>query len=127
MTCSVLIVEDEFLVAMELEHILRQSGHTVVGIASDRDGANAVAGPVDIALVDMNLRDGPTGPKIAQDLTERHGARIIYVTANPKQIGTPSHNVCGLVQKPFVAKSILNSIDHAASRDMSAGGELVRF
>ncbi|MGE0725779.1 MAG: response regulator, partial [Alphaproteobacteria bacterium] len=63
MGARILIVEDEILVAMELEYILREAGHDVAGIAADTSSVGRLAAPdIDLALVDLNLRDGVTGP-----------------------------------------------------------------
>ena len=77
---GVLIVEDQFLVALDLEHIVASAGYPVVGIATARSEIEALAVPPKIAFVDINLRDGPTGVEIARALAERFGTRIIFVT-----------------------------------------------
>lgn len=105
---NVLIVEDEIFVAMDLERILEDAGYHVMAIAADQQEAlSAAASGVELAFVDMNLRDGPTGPIIARDLAKRFGVRIVYVTANPGQIGEPAVNAVGCIRKPFSEASIL--------------------
>ena len=104
---SVLIVEDEIFVAMDIERILVDAGYDVVAIAADHDEALAAAATADVAFVDLNLRDGPTGPDIARDLAARFGIRIVYVTANPTQIGVPASNAVGCIRKPFSEPAIL--------------------
>jgi len=98
---SVLIVEDEFLIALQIESILIERGYRVVGIVSDLAGLAAMSEPPDVALVDLNLRDGPTGCAIAAQLARDHGTRIVYVTANPAQIAEPAPTAIGIVHKPF--------------------------
>lgn len=112
-SCKVLIVEDEFLVAMQLEDILEDGGHAVVGLVPDRAGLGRIAVAPDVALVDLNLRDGLTGPRIAEDLCRKYGARVIYVTANPGQIDVPAETAIGVVQKPFSRDAILSAIAYA--------------
>lgn len=58
----VMIVEDQALLAMELELVLAESGCDVVGCAMDRAGAFAIAERErpDLALIDINLLDGMT-------------------------------------------------------------------
>lgn len=102
----VVIVEDEFLVALQIEDILLDHGYEVVATVPDLAAAEAVSQMVDVALVDLNLRDGPTGPEIARRLSTRFGARIIYVTANPAQIGVPAPTAIGVVHKPFSRETI---------------------
>ncbi|MGV3769023.1 MAG: response regulator [Sphingobium phenoxybenzoativorans] len=114
MTKRVLIVEDEIFVALEIEHIVRAVGMEVSAIAADRKDALAAAPDSDIALVDLNLRDGPTGPLIGQALAERHGVRVIYVTANPAQIGASAANALGVITKPFRETTIRAALMAAA-------------
>lgn len=123
----VLIVEDEIFVALDLENILMSSGYTVSGIAADQASALSFAGDSDVALVDVNLRDGPTGPAIAETLARQYGIRIIFVTANPGQIGDAEDLAVEVVNKPFRADAIISSVQHAARTKQfqlrQAGGE----
>ncbi len=115
MSKKVLIVEDEIFVALEIEQIVEDAGFEVGAIAADREAALESADGCDIALVDLNLRDGPTGPSIGMDLAMRHGIRVIYVTANPAQIGEASVAALGVVTKPFRAPSISAALTLAAA------------
>jgi len=115
MSKRILIVEDEIFVALEIEQIVEDSGFRVGAIAADRDAALASARDCDIALVDLNLRDGPTGPAIGMELASRYGVRVIYVTANPAQIGAASVAAMGVITKPFRAHSISAALRLAAA------------
>jgi DNA-binding response OmpR family regulator len=117
MSANVLIVEDEFLIAMQLEDIVTSGGHTVVGIVCDHASLGGIGEPPQVALVDLNLRDGPSGLAIAMDLARRHGTRILYVTANPSQIVQPAPTAVGVVQKPFSPRTILAAIAIAIGND----------
>jgi DNA-binding response OmpR family regulator len=127
-TTNVLIVEDEFLVALELEDILTDAGYKVVGIIPDQASVHALADTPQIALVDLNLRDGPSGATIARLLAEQFGTVIVYVTANPAQIGSPASTAVGVVQKPFSQCAILGAVavalNGAASDEMPPELEL---
>jgi len=112
---KVLIVEDEFLVALQLEDILADGGHAVIGTCPDRASLGLLGDIPDVALVDLNLRDGLTGPAIARDLSGLYGSRVIYVTANPGQIDIPAPTAIGIVQKPFTRQAILAAISYALS------------
>lgn len=114
MAKKVLIVEDEIFVALEIEQIVEDAGFTVGAIAADRTAALEAAELCDIALVDLNLRDGPTGPQIGMELASRHGIRVIYVTANPAQIGPASVAALGVITKPFRAHSVSAALRLAA-------------
>lgn len=115
MSKKVLIVEDEIFVALEIEEIVQDAGFSVRAIAADRDAALEAAAGCDIALVDLNLRDGPTGPGIGMELAIRHGIRVIYVTANPAQIGEASVAALGVISKPFRAQSVAAALRLAAA------------
>lgn len=106
MPATALIVEDEIFVALDLERILTEAGYTVKAIAADRDGAIEAAPECSFALVDINLRDGPTGPEVARTLAQDYGLKVVFVTANPGQIANPS-GALGYVRKPFSADAIL--------------------
>jgi CheY-like chemotaxis protein len=106
MSKTALIVEDEIFVALDLERILEDAGYTVKAIAADRAGAMEAAGGCGFAFVDVNLRDGSTGPAIARAMATEHGVRVVFVTANPAQIDEPSPAL-GYVRKPFSEASIL--------------------
>lgn len=119
MSKKVLIVEDEISVALEIEQIVEDAGFHVGAIAVDRHAALACADSCDIALVDLNLRDGPTGPQIGIELASRYGVRVIYVTANPAQIGAASVAALGVITKPFRAHSISAALRLAAADEPS--------
>jgi CheY-like chemotaxis protein len=111
---TVLIVEDEIFVAMDIERILADAGYTVTAIAADRQSALANEVAPDIAFVDINLRDGQTGPVVANELSAS-GTKVFYVTANPAQIEPIAPTAVGYIRKPFSADAIRAAADLAAN------------
>ena len=111
---TILIVEDEIFVAMDIERILADAGYTVKAIAPDRETA-LEHGDVDIAFVDINLRDGQTGPSIACDLASRNGTKVFYVTANPAQINPIAATALGYIRKPF-SEGAIRAAAHLAAQ-----------
>ena len=111
---SILIVEDEIFVAMDIERILADAGYHVTAIAADRESALEHAGAADIAFVDINLRDGQTGPSIACEMA-RAGTKVFYVTANPAQIDPVAETAIGFIRKPFTDDAILAAAALAAN------------
>ena len=99
---KVLIVEDEFIVALHLKQMLKRLGFETVGIAPDAKTAFAMAEQhPDIALVDVNLRDGATGPGIGTALARKFGGSVLFVTANPRQLNNVDSGAVGVMSKPF--------------------------
>jgi DNA-binding response OmpR family regulator len=103
-----MIVEDQAILAMELELVLSDSGCDVVGCAMDRASAFAIAERErpGLALVDINLLDGMTGPQIAHRLVGEFGCAVIFLTANPEQIPEGFAGALGAVSKPFDEQTI---------------------
>lgn len=121
MAAKVLIVEDEMLVAYNLEAILSDLGFKTVGIAADAATALAYAEQrPDIAFVDLNLRDGPTGEIVARRLIDEYGVSIIYVTANPRQISDASAAIA-VLPKPYDEDQITIGVRDALNRKASGG------
>ncbi|WP_339691812.1 response regulator [uncultured Parasphingorhabdus sp.] len=112
MNHQIMIVEDEFLIAMEMEQIVGNLGYDCIGVADDTDSAiELVAKKPEIALVDVNLSDGPTGPVIGSRLANEFGVKVVFVTANPKQLGDGIEGTLGAVTKPVeidLLKDVLN-------------------
>ena len=127
MTPSVLIVEDEIFVASDIARILEDAGYRVAAIAADRREALEAAPQAQIALVDVNLRDGLTGPQIALDLARDYGTKIVYVTANPAQIKPRAGTAIGFIRKPFSDEAILTAVQHAAGATKAVHSADVTF
>ena len=123
---TALIVEDEIFVALDLERILLDAGYDVIAIAADSAGALEAAPRAEFAFVDVNLRDGPTGPAIATQIAREFGVKVVFVTANPAQIAPPSGGF-GYIRKPFSERAILAAAA-IASEDVSVVcDDVIRF
>jgi CheY-like chemotaxis protein len=121
---TALIVEDEIFVALDLERILTEAGYTVAAIAADRATAMEAAPRVNFAFVDVNLRDGATGPEIAARISADYGVKVVFVTANPGQIGDPD-GALGYIRKPFSEAAILAAAALAAEGRPLGNGEVI--
>lgn len=111
----ILIVEDEMLVAMEMEDILQGLGFDVLGIAPDLNSALACADgeQIDLALVDLNLRDGLTGPEIGERLAREHHATVLFITANPRLLGDGIAGTIGVLTKPTNEVALRKAVEFA--------------
>src|SRR5687767_10456369 len=99
---------------MEFEMSLQERGYDVIGVAVDYPSAVALAASKpDVALVDINLRDGPTGPRIAEQLALDVGTSVVFVTANPRQLAAPVPGALGVVTKPADQHLVAAAVDYA--------------
>ena len=111
----ILIVEDEYLVAADLEAALEELGYASAGIAPDLDTALMLAAnKPDLALVDIHLRDGQTGALIADRLAHDHGIPVLFVTANPRMaLDASPHGVIGVLDKPCRQEVVAAAVAYA--------------
>jgi two-component system, response regulator PdtaR len=109
---KVLIVEDEIFAALHLEDTVRDLGYSVVGIAPDKLSAMELAeARPDLAFVDLNLRDGLTGPEIARALADRFGTKVLILTANPREAGEPFDGLLGVLTKPWEERDLKRHLE----------------
>ncbi len=113
----IMIVEDEMLVALDLQASLEELGYLPVGIAADAATAlGLVKLKPALALVDLNLRDGLTGPQIGAALAHEHGVRVLFMTANPRLLGDGIAGTVGVLTKPYDIASVAAAVDYAMRR-----------
>ena len=112
----VLIVEDEALLLMQLEMAVEDEGHDVVGTAMTSGEAIALAGMVepDVAFVDLQLLDGPTGVDVARYLRGSKGTMVVFITANATRLPSDYEGAAGIVSKPFSQAGIIATIRYLA-------------
>ncbi len=116
-TRRILIVEDEILIALDLSSILQGLGYEVVGCVGDSSAAREAAarpGGVDLALVDLNLQDGPSGPALGRDLSRR-GVTVLHLTANPGQAALGVDGPVGILPKPYSETGLAEAVAFALS------------
>jgi DNA-binding NarL/FixJ family response regulator len=109
---KILITEDEPILADELETIVTELGHHVVGVAATLKGTLQLAeqSGCDLALVDIYLRDGMTGPEIARQLAKSRHAAVIFTTSSPDYLTADLESACGVLAKPLSEQSIKSAI-----------------
>ena len=126
-TVRILIVEDEPLIAEDLQATLEDLGYAVCGrVHRSRDALTAiVAERPDLVLLDIQLGDGPDGVELAETLSARARIPFIYVTSHSDK-GTLDRvkRTCpaGFIIKPFDDDDLHTQIEiglarHAASLD----------
>lgn len=107
---KILIVEDEFMVAMTLRALLKKQGHDVVGIADDVVSAvnEAERTQPQLAFVDIHLAKGESGLDAAAEL-QKSGVICIFLTSNPPN-GPRPDVALGCLPKPFSDKSLAATV-----------------
>lgn len=103
-TLGVLIIEDEALLALDLEAIIHEAGHRVVGDAmclADLKALGDLESP-ELAFVDLHLADGDLGTDACCWIRERWPSTlIVFVTANAGELGSDFGGGHGVIPKPF--------------------------
>lgn len=110
----VLIVEDEVLIAMELELIVGDVGCEVVGIATDSKSALSLATEYepDLAFVDINLDDGPTGIDVAEKLAEAGKTEVVFTSASRARIPSDFTGALGAIDKPYTETGMKTALGY---------------
>ena len=112
---TILIVEDEALIATNLEMLLEENGYTVVGWATNVKEAQRAAEEhrPSTAIVDIQLRGGDDGIALAAEIRERFGIEIIFVTAqtDPATIErAKSVTHLAYINKPYSEQALLDAL-----------------
>ncbi|MGR9249990.1 response regulator [Rhizobium leguminosarum] len=115
MSFNVLIVEDQPLIALNLQDTVEELGHHTVGIASNMYQALLLSTGADIALVDVNLEDGPTGPIIGRTLADTD-VSVLFMTSDPGAIRGGVPGALGVIQKPVRDIELVEAIQYVAER-----------
>lgn len=112
----ILIVEDEALVAMEIEGMLGLAGHEAIAQVDDLQSAVSAVESTrpDLALVDIHLGRGNSGLDVAAALKER-GIPVLFATGNcPREQGRGL--ALGCLHKPFTDNMLVNAIRAAEAK-----------
>ena len=122
-TCTdVLIIEDEPIIAMDLETIVRDLGHTVNGVAVTRDEAVALAHAhrPGLVLADIQLADDSSGIDAVKDILAEFSVPVIFITAFPERLLTGERpEPTFLITKPFQRSTVKAAISQALFFDES--------
>jgi CheY-like chemotaxis protein len=111
---SILIVEDEPLIAMMLEDFLETLGHKVVASCDTVDTALAhvAAGGFDVAILDVSLKDGRHVWPVADRLAEA-GTPFVLATGGHVEPPPAAHAAAPVLAKPYTIDTIDPALDQA--------------
>ena len=113
---EVLIIEDEPVIAADIEALVTELGHTVVDIAATRTEAlDAVARKSPgLVLADIQLADGSSGIDAVKDILARFNVPVIFTTAFPERLLTGERpEPTFLITKPFQPETVKAAIGQA--------------
>ncbi|WBH16968.1 response regulator [Sphingomonas radiodurans] len=118
----VLIIEDEPIIAMDVETIVRDLGHEVTGVAVTRDEAVALAmeDRPGLVLADIQLADDSSGIDAVKDILAQFQVPVIFITAFPERLLTGERpEPTFLITKPFQRSTVKAAISQALFFDQS--------
>ncbi len=114
---KVMIIEDEAIIAMDLENLVAEMGHKVTGVARTHDGALQLAAKEipDLILADIQLADNSSGIDAVNDLLRDLGERpVIFITAFPERLLTGDKpEPAFLIAKPYSEDQVRSAISQA--------------
>ncbi len=118
MTTSILIVEDESIVALDLQMRLTRLGYRVVGIAASSTEALQLAEQFqpDLTLMDIRLKGAMDGIETAQALRQRLDTPIVYLTAYADEATLQRAKMTepyGYLVKPFEERELHSTVEMA--------------
>ena len=113
---SVLIIEDEPLIAMDLEHLVQDLGHRVTGLAATHSEAVAAVtrDRPGLVLADIQLADGSSGIDAVNEIQAAMDVPVIFITAFPERLLTGERvEPAFLITKPFRPAAVRATISQA--------------
>ena len=118
---TVLVVEDEALIALDLQALLEHAGYRVLGPANSPAVAFNLleANQPDVALLDINL--GRTDAFAIADRLAKQNTKLIFLTGYTVQTLPPAHRHRPLVSKPYLPNMVLQAVGDALASETSAG------
>jgi DNA-directed RNA polymerase specialized sigma24 family protein len=128
-TTDVLIIEDEPIISMDLEALVKDLGHRVTHVARTRtEAVRAVKEHFPgLVLADIHLADESSGLDAVNEILGGHEVPVVFITAYPERLLTGSRpEPTFLITKPFRSETVKAAIsqvlffDVKAHRDMHA-------
>jgi len=113
---SVLIIEDEPVIAADIEALVRDLGHNITAIATTRKEAVAAVKQhrPGLVLADIQLADGSSGVDAVNDILKGNDVPVIFITAFPERLLTGEKpEPAFLITKPFQPETVKAAIGQA--------------
>jgi len=113
---DVLIIEDEPIIALDIETLVQELGHAVTGIARTHKEAVALVRQKrpGLVLADIQLADGSSGLEAVAEILETIDLPVIFITAYPERLLTGDRpEPAFLITKPFQPEAVKAAISQA--------------
>lgn len=123
---TVLVIEDEPIIALDIAGIVRDLGHSIVGIAASQAEAIAIARArhPGLVLADIHLGEGGSGLSAVNEILKSVEVPVIFVTAYPERLLTGERpEPTYLVTKPFEPDTLKATIFQALSLSTPSAAE----
>ena len=117
---DVLIIEDEPIIALDIETLVRELGHSVTGVARTHKEAVALVGQKrpGLVLADIQLADGSSGLEATAEILKSIDLPVIFITAYPERLLTGDRpEPAFLITKPFQPEAVKAAISQALFLD----------
>jgi DNA-directed RNA polymerase specialized sigma24 family protein len=121
---DVLIIEDEPIIALDIETMVEELGHTVTGVARTHREAIALVAKKrpGLVLADIQLADGSSGLDAVNEILSSIDVPVIFITAYPERLLTGDRpEPAFLITKPFQPEAVKAAISQALFFDRRAG------
>ncbi len=121
---DVLIIEDEPIIALDIETMVEELGHTVTGVARTHREAIALVAKKrpGLVLADIQLADGSSGLDAVNEILASIDVPVIFITAYPERLLTGDRpEPAFLITKPFQPEAVKAAISQALFFDRRAG------
>ena len=107
----ILVVEDEFLIAVDVQDALTEFGCTVVGPAATADQALRIIAeaPPDAAVLDVRLANGDTAP-VARVLHDRRVPFVVLTGYERRQVADPLLHAAPILPKPLQRSALCRTL-----------------
>ncbi len=113
----ILVIEDEAIIALDLQSIVADMGHAITGVARTHEGAVALAGKErpDLILSDIQLADGSSGIEAVNEILGAAGdIPVIFITAFPERLLTGDRpEPAFVITKPYSEKQVQVAVSQA--------------
>jgi DNA-binding LytR/AlgR family response regulator len=115
---DILVVEDESVIAKDIELIVCDLGHRVVGSARTHDEALSLAlkARPSVIVADVKLADGSSGIVAVDEMLKSVDASVVFVTAAPQWLQTGELEPVLVIPKPYSAGDVKAAIARATTR-----------